>query len=507
MTGVENGDWFYRPAMSSNYDNPMSQTDGQTRNLDLSANNLSVSSLSTPPGSGPVRKTRVALACKRCKRRKQRVQLPVIDPRRVGVPLNCILLITFCSVTARVPCANPAREPRRLVATKRLSGPNTLEGNLCKLAHFQSALWRSAYIGVRYINALEERVAFLEARLPAYAEDHFATTSSRTPTLDSNSNGMSHFRPRLDSSSSHRGSVSEDVEDKDHNSIVDGVAYLSLCASGTTDTAPEPFYLGSSSGAAIARMIQKSIFRNPGSRAVAQDIRSTHTLQPELSRSHLSTPPFPTPSKEASFEFPFLDQARLLFDVFFDRMHTRWPILDRKAHSVLFERQYDHGALSITQRSIMHLIYAIAARFLQLTRKPSGVDPEQHLLAAIEPMDYILEQHNLATVQFLLLLGVHGQRSPYGAGAWSQVRYAVSLCIELGLHRERRGLPSRHGSREVEIRRRAFWACYCLDRGTSVVLGRAFAIADRDINVLVSLTEGIERKKGGRKKLTITINF
>lgn len=39
--------------------------------------------------------------------------------------------------------------------------------------------------------------------------------------------------------------------------------------------------------------------------------------------------------------------------------------------------------------------------------------------------------------------------------------------------------------RETEIRRRAFWSCYCLDRVTSIVLGRAFAIADRDINVEV----------------------
>ncbi|KEY64547.1 hypothetical protein S7711_03613 [Stachybotrys chartarum IBT 7711] len=336
----------------------------------------------------------------------------------------------------------------------------------------------------RYINALEERIAFLEARLPAYAEDHFAATSAATLPLDGRVSGTTRHPSNLESSSSHRGSISEDPEGEDDNSIVDGVAYLSLCASGTTGTAPEPFYLGSSSGAAIARMIQKSIFRNRSSRAVAHDIRSAHTSRhSDLARSHLAASTASVPLGEPLFEFPFLDEARLLFDVFFDRMHTRWPILDRKAYSILFERQYDQGALSITQRSIMHLIYAIAARFLQLTRKLSGVDPEQQLLAAIEPMDHILEQHNLATVQFLLLLAVHGQRSPYGAGAWSQVRYAVSLCIELGLHRERNSARPGHSARDLEIRRRAFWSCYCLDRGTSVVLGRPFAIADRDINV------------------------
>lgn len=100
-------------------------------------------------------------------------------------------------------------------------------------------------------------------------------------------------------------------------------------------------------------------------------------------------------------------------------------------------------------------------------------------------MEHILKQHDLATVQFLILLGVHGQRTPYGAGAWSQTRYATSICMEMGLHRKKDVSNQTH-ARDAEIRRRAFWSCYCLDRVTSIVLGRPFAIADRDINVEVS---------------------
>ncbi|KAH6950192.1 fungal-specific transcription factor domain-containing protein [Fusarium avenaceum] len=332
-----------------------------------------------------------------------------------------------------------------------------------------------------YINALEERIAFLEARLPAHAQDHFETLAPFS-TVDDN-NDQTNAQPYPESTSSHRGSISEDLDGYERNSIIDGVAYLSLCASGTAEATPDPTYLGSSSGAAIARMIQRSIFHNSrhATRLNHRSTRPTHPVDPYLDSL---SPTLHFHPDESSQSFPFPDQARHLFDIFFDRMHTRWPILDRKKYTELFAIQYQQGSLSITQRSIMHLIYAIAARFEQLTRKPSQVDHEKHLLAAIEPMDYILEQHNLATVQFLLLLAVHGQRSPYGAGAWSQVRYAVSLCIELGLHRERQGPPpDSDAARDLEIRRRAFWSCYGLDRGTSVVLGRAFAISDRDINV------------------------
>ncbi|WQF78820.1 hypothetical protein CDEST_03834 [Colletotrichum destructivum] len=386
------------------------------------------SPVSPRTGPPPNRKPRVALACKRCKRRKQRCD---------GAHPSC-------------------RSCQRA-------------GSECV---YERAL-RPHYPGGKslYISALEERIAFLEARMPDYAEDHFSTSSAaKTPAPEAGA-------PRRES----RESYSED----EPSSLVDGVAYLSLCASGTTDTAPEPFYLGSSSGATIARMIQSSIFHGAGGRALSEAMAAT---QPGV----LSPPP-PPPRKTASVsshpdemmsEFPYFAEAKMLFDVFFDRLHTRWPILDRKLYTTLFEQQYDHGSLSIQQRSIMHLVYAISARFLQLMKKPCDVDPQQHLMAAIEPMDYILEQHNLATVQFLLLLAVHGTRSPYGAGAWSQVRYAVTLCIELGLHRKPAvTASSSHGPRDLEIRRRAFWSCYCLDRMTSVVLGRTFAIADRDINV------------------------
>ncbi|EXJ96515.1 hypothetical protein A1O1_01641 [Capronia coronata CBS 617.96] len=396
----------------------------------LSGGELRHSGGSTAEGSNGAgvpqqpRKTRATLACKRCKRRKQRCD--------GGYPA----------------CRSCERAGSSCIYEKTI---------------------RPQYPGGKslYIKALEERIAFLEARLPDYAEDHF-----EAPAFDTQSTTGTRQYPR-----------SKAVDDEDHSSLVDGVAYLSLRASGTTDTAPEPFYLGSSSGATIARMIQSAIFHGSSGTAVSEAIAASQSHQLDVPESALPSVPLSVRPDGSVSEFPLLEQSKLLFDIFFDRLHTRWPMLDRQEYSVLFNKQYEKGVLSITQRSIMHLIYAISARFLQLTGKICGVDHERHLVAAIEPMDYILEQHNMATVQFLLLLAVHGQRSPYGAGAWSQVRYAVSLCIELGLHRKRKVATSTKEARDNELRRRAFWSCYCLDRGTSVVLGRAFAIADRDINV------------------------
>jgi hypothetical protein len=186
-----------------------------------------------------------------------------------------------------------------------------------------------------------------------------------------------HARRRRSSHRSPRNSMSDEIDIDDRTSLVDGVAYLSLCASGTTDATSEPYYVGSSSGANIARMIQSSIFKGAGNRA-----NNEAAIDPERQPAGTSKPPTPPASTQAEsthFEFPELEQARMLFDTFFERIHTRWPLLDRVVYEGLFMKQYSAGALTVVERSIFHLIYAITARFLSLTRKLHSVDSEVRL--------------------------------------------------------------------------------------------------------------------------------
>lgn len=229
----------------------------------------------------------------------------------------------------------------------------------------------------RYINALEERIAFLEARLPDHAQDHFNNTSRGlrhdhhefAETIIPSPQGR-----RESCRESLAGSLSDESDLDDGNSLVNGVAYLSLCASGTTDTDHEPYYVGSSSGATIARVIQSSIYRGSSRRpsdlaATGRDHQAPSTPRP----SHPPTEPTASASIDA---LPTEAQARGLFDFFFERIHPRWPLLDRAVYEAMFERQYLPGALSIAERSTLHLIYAITARFLAVTKKPCGVDDE-----------------------------------------------------------------------------------------------------------------------------------
>lgn len=226
---------------------------------------------------------------------------------------------------------------------------------------------------------MEERIAFLEARLPDHASDHYDNGSEALHIASAPAAEEPQVCLRQ-STESRRESRAEclpdDLEGEEKTSLVDGVAYLSLCASGSTDTTSEPLYVGSSSGATIAHIIQSSIFRGSSKKAANQHAKQTN---------YTSTAAGPPPPPESAYsddqmiDFPERQQARMLFDVFFERVHTRWPLLDRVVYTKLFEKQYIQGALSIIERSIFHLIYAITARFLSLTQKPCGVDSEVSL--------------------------------------------------------------------------------------------------------------------------------
>jgi hypothetical protein len=216
--------------------------------------------------------------------------------------------------------------------------------------------------------------------MPDHAEDHFANNNSDnsaavSDTID-DSPMDTQSRRRESPNRSQIDSMSDDTGVDDRSSLVDGVAYLSLCASGTTDATSEPYYVGSSSGATIARVIQQSIFKGTGNRQINEAaIASNHQYVDTTS------PPSPPPSASAQSEslqlgLPDLEQARMLFDMFFERIHTRWPLLDRVVYEDLFAKQHIPGALTIVERSIFHLIYAITARFMSLTRKLHSVDSE-----------------------------------------------------------------------------------------------------------------------------------
>jgi hypothetical protein len=82
---------------------------------------------------------------------------------------------------------------------------------------------------------------------------------------------------------------------------------------------------------------------------------------------------------------------------------------------------------------------------------------------------------------------------------------AMRTCIDLGLHRR---TPSRCNSvLDVEMQKRIFWTCYSLDRQISIILGRPFAISDRDVDAEVGYScEFLTAMTNWVEKLPLDVN-
>ena len=83
------------------------------------------------------------------------------------------------------------------------------------------------------------------------------------------------------------------------------------------------------------------------------------------------------------------------------------------------------------------------------------------------------------SIQNSLLIGRFGMYHHIGQSLWDISHFCMRQCIELGYHAPpRKSLPAI----EEQKQRRIFWECYILDRYSSGILGRPFAIADEDIS-------------------------
>ena len=130
------------------------------------------------------------------------------------------------------------------------------------------------------------------------------------------------------------------------------------------------------------------------------------------------------------------------------------------------------------------MVYAIGGRFLETAGERGAFCSDQHCEEATKNLDLIIaHRHGLQPIRIIAMFAIYNLRSPKGLGAWTYTGLAMRQCIEQGLHRPP---PTHLPLLEREMRRRLFWTCYCLDRQVSIILGRPFAISDRDIDVEVS---------------------
>lgn len=365
------------------------------------------------------KRDRVALACQRCKTRKQKC-----DGQRPACASCARLSLKCVYVVPLVPAAGE----------KKL-----------------------------YIKALEQRVAELESVLASLGHMGVGNDHLRGMIGASSSSSFPHQVIRSDSQVSQ--SLPQGTDD-DTNDILNAVRDLSLSASG--------HYVGASSNITIGRVLSSVVHsaRNP----VPGDMDESNAQDDDDDPAPKSVYSLGIPDAVGE---PFLapNVANRLLQAWFRHIATRYPVL----HSgKVLELHENRGNLTdIYDRSMLHLVYAVSGRWLESAGEMGHFLSDQHYDAAFANMDTILPLRDSRTVNYLIYMALYCTRAPRDPGAWTYVGAAMRLCIELGLHRrQRRQQPSLEG----EMNKRRFWATYFLDRDISIAIGRPPSLSDHDID-------------------------
>ncbi|KAH6639837.1 fungal-specific transcription factor domain-containing protein [Boeremia exigua] len=191
-------------------------------------------------------------------------------------------------------------------------------------------------------------------------------------------------------------------------------------------------------------------------------------------------------------EFPTLSEAEQLLENYFTRFHIHHTFLLRQEVLNIFYKLYGQSppsdaiipivdAPDVQDRFRLLMVFAISAT----TRYRAGLctqHPYGYYLAAESCLTSIPLIQGTEALQNLLLIARFGMYHHIGCSLWEISQVCMRQCIELGLHKQ----PSKplEPLKEQHFRR-IFWECYILDRYSSGILGRPFAIAEADITVLL----------------------
>ncbi|KAH8645455.1 fungal-specific transcription factor domain-containing protein [Xylariales sp. PMI_506] len=318
----------------------------------------------------------------------------------------------------------------------------------------------------QYIKSLERRVAELETLLAKQgmvdlSQDHWtAIRADQSPQ---------NVADDAADSSAHTPDTDDNYQELDWQDGVDNVVSvlrsLSMDANGTG-------YIGGSSHVTMGKLFsflsrQQEKSKVQSSRRGSGFLRS---LDPSDAESDIEPIDFAdVPS----------DTADRLLTGYFKHIATRFPVVYsvwiRKVH------QRRHTLTDVFERTLLHLVYASAGRFLETAGEFGPFLPKRHYAAALSNLGVILDYDDIRSVSALMLMAVYCLRNPVGPGAWTYSRLAMQVALNIGLHRKTSSM--RRSGIENEMRKRIFWATYAFDRQISIPLGRPFAISDRDIDV------------------------
>ncbi|KAL0079664.1 Zn(2)-C6 fungal-specific transcription factor [Phycomyces blakesleeanus] len=189
-----------------------------------------------------------------------------------------------------------------------------------------------------------------------------------------------------------------------------------------------------------------------------------------------STEPLPPSKYCGSTTMPPVDIQLRLLEIFFAECCELLPILP-KQH---FYQQLNSKGPLITP-FLLNTLYMSSCRFAKCLGE--GYTPELFYNRARRLLDDFMDIPRVSTVIGLVLLSIYepepssNQSATNHCRAWMYSGMANRMCLELGLNSEK-NVDADLPSQELEMRRRVFWGCFCLDKYQSSAWQRPWMICD-----------------------------
>ncbi|KAF5597499.1 transcriptional regulatory [Fusarium subglutinans] len=192
--------------------------------------------------------------------------------------------------------------------------------------------------------------------------------------------------------------------------------------------------------------------------------------------------------------------ANMLVGLYFEHFHYTFPVIYKPYFTESYKTLYTSQRGSIQDTGFVSIFFAVCACASSLT----APDGNHSSFPGLEFYEKALVLHYATTgqatksrVQCLALISMCCAGWNTLSTSWNFSGQAIRAGQELGMHLEvapstTESPRSPAASVEVEIYRRIWWSIYCLDRITSICLGRPMAANDSDCYCALPLPLGDE---------------
>ncbi|GAM85965.1 hypothetical protein ANO11243_039750 [Dothideomycetidae sp. 11243] len=156
------------------------------------------------------------------------------------------------------------------------------------------------------------------------------------------------------------------------------------------------------------------------------------------------------------------------------------PSFDQKLDLVYGSMNNPHEDGQDTDIAIffVNMVFTLGLLILQ-KREPSKFPTllgDRYYRTAVNALQKSQIPEGIEGIQALVLMAQYAYLHPVNFGGWNMIGLALRRAVELDLHKE--STDEDMDTLALDLRRRAFWVAYSLDRNIAITLGRPTFLSD-----------------------------